>query len=75
MFVYNSLGEIVGERKFDYVAETFSVLDDSWIVFYGDYRNNEKYRYGKAYPNLFFININNGQIKPDLFFDSRICLF
>lgn len=73
MFVYNSLGEIVGERKFDYVAETFSVLDDSWIVFYGDYRNNEKYRYGKVYPNLLFININNGQIKPDLFFDSRIC--
>lgn len=73
MFVYNCSGEIVGERKFDYVAETFSVLDDSWIVFYGDYRNNEKYRYGKAYPNLLFVNINNGQIKPDLFFDSRIC--
>lgn len=41
--------------------------------FYGDYKANKKYERSNLYPNLLFVNVDNGETKSDLFFDSRMC--
>ncbi len=72
LFIFDHSGRFIEERKFDYMAESFSVLDDSWIVFYADYKDNGKYSCNNSYPNVLFVNIDNKQTKSDLFFDSRM---
>lgn len=73
LFIFDHDGHFLEEKKFDYMAESFAVLDDSWIVFYGDYKANKKYERSNLYPNLLFVNVDNGETKSDLFFDSRMC--
>lgn len=33
LFIFDHDGHFLEEKKFDYMAESFAVLDDSWIVF------------------------------------------
>ncbi|MEQ3233959.1 6-bladed beta-propeller [Bacteroides cellulosilyticus] len=72
LFVFDHSNNLVREEHIDYMASTFSVLDDSWIAFFGNYKRNKKYSQNGLSPNLLFVNIDNKQMKSDLFFDSRI---
>ena len=74
LFIFSNDGHLEREVKEDYWANTFYVLDDSWVAFCGNYTTNKAYLKDKSYPNLLFVNIDNGQTKPDLYYDSRICV-
>ena len=72
IFIFSSDGCFVREIKTNYSADSFFVLDDSWIAFCGDYKPNKEYTQKELCPNVLFINIDNSQTVSDLFFNKNI---
>ena len=72
LFIFSSDGCFVREIKTNYSADSFFVLDDSWIAFCGDYKPNKEYTQKELCPNVLFINIDNSQTVSDLFFNKNI---
>lgn len=71
-FIFTLEGELEKEIKVDYIAETFTVIDDSWICLFFDFKHNSNLLRHDKYPNLLFLNIKNGTKIPDLYFDSNM---
>ncbi len=72
IFIFSSDGCFVREIKTNYSADSFFVLDDSWIAFCGDYKPNKEYTQKELCPNVLFVNIDNSQTVSDLFFNKNI---
>lgn len=73
LFIFTSEGDLEKEIKIDYVAESFTVIDDSWICLFFDFKHNQNLLSQDEYPNLLFLNIEDGTKIPDLYFDSKLC--
>lgn len=67
LLIYNSNGEYIKTITSKYSAETFAVINDSEIAFYGDYKHNHLFLKKDQYPNLLFLNTQNKDSKSDLF--------
>ena len=72
LFVFSTNGQFEREIKTNYMADTFFVLNDSWVAFYGDYKPNKEYIQKGLCPNLLFYNIDTNQTVSDLFFNKNI---
>ena len=72
LLIYNSNGEYIKTITSKYSAETFAVINDSEIAFYGDYKHNHLFLEKDQYPNLLFLNTQNKDSKSDLFFSSEL---
>lgn len=72
MFIYDLDGHFLKEMQIFYLAENFSVLDDSWIAFFCAYRNAVQYNGQESCPNLLFYNMDTGELVPDLFYNTKI---
>lgn len=72
LFIFSTDGYFEREIKTNYWADSFFVLDDSWVAFCGDYKPNKEYFQKDLCPNLLFFNIDTNQTVSDLFFNKDI---
>lgn len=70
LFVFNQEGVLKKEIKINFQAENFSIINDSWICLFGDYKHNDVFLRNKKYPNVLLMNIENGKVMTDIYFDS-----
>lgn len=72
LFIFNEEGILEKEIKIHFLSEKFFIINDSWICLFGDYKHNNEFLKNEKFPNVLFMNIENGKVMPDIYFDSML---